>query len=72
MKEKIKKIIEEISGEKVDEKDFAFDVENWDSLNQITLLSELESEFDCSFEPEDIERMNTFEEIIEIVKKKSH
>lgn len=42
----------------------------WDSMGQLNLVVELESEFDISLEPEEIGEMKSFEDIIRILKSK--
>lgn len=44
--------------------------EKWDSMGQLNLVVELESEFDISLEPEEIGEMKSFEDIIRILKTK--
>lgn len=44
--------------------------EKWDSMGQLNLVVELESEFDVSLEPEEIGEMVSFDKIIEILKRK--
>lgn len=44
--------------------------EKWDSMGQLNLVVELESEYDISLEPEEIGEMTSYEKIVEIVKKK--
>ena len=44
--------------------------EKWDSMGQLNLVVELESEFDISLEPEEIGEMKSFEDIIRILKSK--
>lgn len=44
--------------------------EKWDSMGQLNLVVELESEFDVSLEPEEIGEMKSFEDIVEILKSK--
>lgn len=44
--------------------------EKWDSMGQLNLVVELESEFDVSLEPEEIGEMKSFEDIIKILKSK--
>jgi acyl carrier protein len=44
--------------------------EKWDSMGQLNLVVELESEFDISLEPEEIGEMKSFEDIIRILKNK--
>lgn len=43
---------------------------NWDSLRQLTLVSELEDEFDVEFEPEEIAQMRSFTQVREILMTK--
>ena len=44
--------------------------EKWDSMGQLNLVVELESEFDVILEPEEIGEMKSFEDIIRILKAK--
>lgn len=44
--------------------------EQWDSMNHLNLVVELEIEFGIAFEPEEIAKMQTFEEVVRIVKSK--
>ena len=44
--------------------------ERWDSMGQLNLAAELESVFDVSLEPEEIEKLTSFENIVQILKKK--
>lgn len=44
--------------------------EKWDSMGQLNLVVELESEFDVTLEPEEIAEMTSFERVIQILKNK--
>ena len=44
--------------------------EKWDSMGQLNLVVELESEFDVTLEPEEIGEMKSFDDIIRILKTK--
>ena len=44
--------------------------EKWDSMGQLNLVVELESEFDVTLEPEEIGEMKSFDDIIKILKSK--
>lgn len=44
--------------------------EKWDSMNHLNLVVELEMEFGVSFEPEEIAKMQSFEEVVRVVKSK--
>ena len=43
----------------------------WDSMGQLNLVVELESEFDIELEPEEIGEMKSFMDIIRILKEKT-
>lgn len=44
--------------------------EKWDSMGQLNLVVELESEFDITLEPEEIGEMKCYDDIIRILKAK--
>lgn len=44
--------------------------EKWDSMGQLNLVVELESEFDVTLEPEEIGDMKSYADIIRILKTK--
>lgn len=44
--------------------------EKWDSMGQLNLVVELETEFDVSLEPEEIGEMKSYNDIIRILKTK--
>ena len=44
--------------------------EKWDSMGQLNLVVELETEFEVSLEPEEIGEMTSFENIVKILKNK--
>ena len=44
--------------------------EKWDSMGQLNLVVELESEFDVTLEPEEIGEMKSYNDIIRILKTK--
>lgn len=43
---------------------------NWDSLHNLNLAVELEMAFNVSFEPEEIEQMCSYEDIVRIINSK--
>lgn len=45
-------------------------INNWDSINHLNLIIELEAEFNISFLPEEIEKMSTVSNIIKTIKSK--
>ena len=44
--------------------------EKWDSMGQLNLVVELESEFDVTLEPEEIGEMKCYDDIVRILKSK--
>lgn len=44
--------------------------EKWDSMGQLNLVVEIETEFDVTLEPEEIGEMKCFNDIIRILKSK--
>ena len=44
--------------------------EKWDSMGQLNLVVELESDFDITLEPEEIGEMKSYNDVIRILKKK--
>ena len=46
------------------------DLDNWDSLQHLIFVSQLESEISLKFTPEEIYEMNGFAEIIKIINLK--
>lgn len=42
----------------------------WDSLRHLNIIVELESEFDVTFEPDEIAGMKSFEDIIVLLNRK--
>ncbi len=75
-KDKIKKIFLETFKE-IKEKDFDFnkdrsEFENWDSLNHMQILSEIESAFEVNFEMDEVININKIEDIINLIDKKKN
>ena len=46
------------------------DIDNWDSVHQVSLVLSLEQELGVEIEPEEIEQMENIEAIVRIVEKK--
>lgn len=44
--------------------------EKWDSMAHLNLIVELESEFGVSFEPDEIGEMQSYEQVIKVLKNK--
>ena len=44
--------------------------DNWDSLHNLNLAVELEIEFNVSLEPDEIEKLCSYEDVVRIIKSK--
>jgi acyl carrier protein len=72
MEEKVLEILKNLFElDTVDETCSQTTCEKWDSMGQLNLVVELESEFDVTLEPEEIGEMKSFSDIIRILKSKS-
>jgi acyl carrier protein len=49
----------------------AKDVANWDSMNHILLITEIESQFDVSFEMDDLIEMKSVGDIVAAILRKT-
>lgn len=71
MKEKVLEILKNLFElDTVDETCSQTTCEQWDSMGQLNLVVELESEFDVTLEPEEIGDMKSVNDIIRILKDK--
>ena len=71
MEEKVLEILKELFElDTVDETCSQTTCEKWDSMGQLNLVVELESEFNVTLEPEEIGEMKSFNDIIRILKTK--
>jgi acyl carrier protein len=71
MEEKVLEILKDLFElETVDNTCSQATCEKWDSMGQLNLVVELESEFDVTLEPEEIGEMKSFNDIIRILKTK--
>ena len=71
MEEKVLEILKDLFElDTVDETCSQETCEKWDSMGQLNLVVELESEFDVTLEPEEIGEMKSFNDIIRILKTK--
>lgn len=71
MEEKVLEILKNLFElDTVDETCSQTTCEKWDSMGQLNLVVELESEFDVTLEPEEIGEMKCFDDIIRILKTK--
>lgn len=71
MEEKVLEILKTLFElDTVDETCSQTTCEKWDSMGQLNLVVELESEFDVTLEPEEIGEMKSFNDIIRILNNK--
>jgi len=71
MEDKVLEILKDLFElDTVDETCSQTTCEKWDSMGQLNLVVELESEFDVNLEPEEIGEMKSFDDIIRILKSK--
>jgi len=70
MREKILKILKNVLERDVDTNCSQDNCDVWDSMKQLDLVVELESEFNISLEPEEIGDMKSFMDIANLVKSK--
>lgn len=71
MEEKVLEILKNLFElDTVDETCSQETCEKWDSMGQLNLVVELETEFDVTLEPEEIGEMKCFNDIIRILKTK--
>lgn len=71
MEEKVLEILKDLFElDSVDKTCSQATCEKWDSMGQLNLVVELESEFNVTIEPEEIGEMKTFDDIIRILKSK--
>ena len=71
MEEKVLEILKDLFElDSVDKTCSQATCEKWDSMGQLNLVVELESEFNVTLEPEEIGKRKTFDDIIRILKSK--
>ena len=71
MEERVLEILRNIlEQEDIDESCSQTTCEKWDSMNHLNLVIELESEFGISLEPEEIGQMQSYNDIIRVLKTK--
>lgn len=71
MEEKVLEILKNLFElDTVDESCSQTTCEKWDSMGQLNLVVELESEFDVTLEPEEIGEMKSFDDIINLLVSK--
>ena len=71
MEEKVLEILKNLFElDSVDKNCSQVTCEKWDSMGQLNLVVELESEFEITLEPEEIGEMKSFDDIIRILRSK--
>lgn len=71
MEKRVLKVLKETFDlEEADKKCSQLNCEKWDSMGQLNLVVELETEFGISLEPEEIGEMKCYDDIIRILKEK--
>lgn len=71
--EKLEEIFEDVFDEKIKLKPdtTAEDVEDWDSLTHITLISAVEDEFSVKFSMKEVSTMKNVGEMVDIIRERS-
>ena len=67
----IKKIFKTELGVKIRNESKIYDYEKWDSLGNFNVLIKFEKKFKIKFSSSEFSKINTFKEILKVVKKKS-
>lgn len=67
MNEKVLKIMEEVFECKVNENATRDNTENWDSINHVKLIIELNFEFNLNIKEAEFNKLNSFKEIVSYV-----
>lgn len=70
--EKLNEVFRDVFGDDritVDENTTAADIEGWDSLMHITLISEVEGRFDMKFQMKDVIGMKNVGEMVDIIEE---
>jgi len=71
MKDKIINLISEVLETSVDENSTKDNTDNWDSLNHVKLILELQDTFDIKISTKDIDKLLSAKEIINYISKRS-
>lgn len=70
MKQKIKEIAAQVFETQVNDDTNQDNCENWDSLRHLNFIIELETQFDVSFEPEEIAAMTSLSIVESMIQQK--
>ena len=66
----LKKIFQKELKIKINQKSKIYDTEKWDSVGNFNLLLSLEKKFKINFNAQEFNTLNSYEDILKIVKKK--
>lgn len=66
----LKKIFQKELKIKISQKSKIYDTEKWDSVGNFNLLLSIEKKFKINFNAQEFNTLNSFEDILKIVKKK--
>lgn len=66
----MKKIFEKIFDTEIDAEFSKFSTDKWDSFTHLDLLVNLEKEFDVNFTPNEIGKIESFKDVIEVLNEK--
>tara|TARA_Y100000389_G_C16999154_1_gene288662 strand:+ start:141 stop:377 length:237 start_codon:yes stop_codon:yes gene_type:complete len=66
----LKKIFQKELKIKISQKSKIYDTEKWDSVGNFNLLLSLEKKFKINFNAQEFNTLNSYEDILKIVKKK--
>ncbi len=69
MENKIKKILEEVLDVEINENISSENCEDWDSMNQVNIVLELQDEFGIKIPMDDVMKLNSYSNILEYIKK---
>ena len=70
MRERVIKIFEKIFEENIDDNFSKFSTDKWDSFTHLDLLVSLEKEFNVSFTPYEIGKIESFQDVLEVLNDK--
>ena len=66
----LKKIFQKELKIKINQKSKIYDTEKWDSVGNFSLLLSIEKKFKINFNAQEFNTLNSYEDIIKVVKKK--
>ena len=70
MENKIKKIMEDIFKVTISDSFSKASTDKWDSFTHLDLMVKLENEFNISFTPDEIGKIESYKDIVEIINEK--